>query len=75
MDPLREYIHLTRREFLTSAAGGIGGLALASLLANNVLASEVNPGKKNTLVWTVRTGRTALRRRAIVDARVVVRAG
>jgi len=45
MDPLREYIHLTRREFLTSAAGGIGGLALASLLANNVLASEVNPGK------------------------------
>ena len=45
MDPLREYIHLTRREFLTSAAGGIGGLALASLLANNVLAGEANPGK------------------------------
>ena len=45
MDPLREYIHLTRREFLTSAAGGIGGLALASLLANNVLADYVNPGK------------------------------
>src|SRR4029077_16346998 len=45
MDPLRQYIRLTRREFLTSAAGGIGGLALASLLANNVLADEAIPGK------------------------------
>src|SRR4030095_6488954 len=44
MDPLRQYIHLTRREFLTSAAGGIGGLALASLLADNLLADETNPG-------------------------------
>ncbi|HVR34480.1 MAG TPA: DUF1501 domain-containing protein, partial [Methylomirabilota bacterium] len=33
MDPLKEHVALTRREFLTTAAGGIGGLALASLLA------------------------------------------
>lgn len=45
MDPREEYIHLTRREFLTTAAGGIGGLALASMLGQNVLAGEAAAGK------------------------------
>ena len=48
MDPLHEYRHLSRREFLTTAAGGIGGLALASLLARDTFAaapthSLINP--------------------------------
>lgn len=38
MDPVRQYARLTRREFLTTAAGGIGGLALASFLAQDVCA-------------------------------------
>ncbi|MBU6400554.1 MAG: DUF1501 domain-containing protein, partial [Verrucomicrobia bacterium] len=38
MNPLQEYIHLTRREFLTTAASGLGGLALSTLLAENVFA-------------------------------------
>ncbi|HMJ56106.1 MAG TPA: DUF1501 domain-containing protein [Polyangiaceae bacterium] len=32
MNPLRERLHLDRRRFLTSAAGGIGGVALLALL-------------------------------------------
>src|SRR5262245_34938489 len=32
MHPVQERLLLTRRHFLTSAAGGIGGVALASLL-------------------------------------------
>src|SRR5437870_12797585 len=45
MHPLAEHRHLTRREFLTTAAGGIGGLALASLLSENGLAvpATINP--------------------------------
>lgn len=39
MTPLQEYVRLTRREFLTSAAGGIGGLALASFLAETGAAA------------------------------------
>ena len=39
MDPRHEYAHLTRREFLTTAAGGIGGLALASFLAQDAAAA------------------------------------
>ena len=38
MDPLEEHRSLTRREFLTTSAGGIGGLALASLLSNEFVA-------------------------------------
>src|SRR5258705_5784447 len=40
MDPLQNYRRLTRREFLTSAAGGIGGLALASLLSKETFAAS-----------------------------------
>ena len=40
MDPLHERLSLSRREFLTSAAGGIGGLALASMLAPTARASN-----------------------------------
>jgi len=48
MDPLQHYRQLTRREFLTTAAGGIGGLALASLLSRETFAASapsaiVNP--------------------------------
>src|SRR4051812_35417453 len=39
MDPLQQHIHLTRREFLTTAAGGVGGLALASLLSRDAFGS------------------------------------
>ena len=35
MDPIEEYQQLTRRHFLTSAAGGIGGTALASMLGSD----------------------------------------
>jgi hypothetical protein len=40
MHPLRDYRQLSRREFLTTAAGGIGGVALASLLSRQTLAAE-----------------------------------
>lgn len=46
MDPRREYRHLTRRGFLTSAASGVGGVALASMLAGDLpstLAKSINP--------------------------------
>ncbi|MEK7794718.1 MAG: DUF1501 domain-containing protein, partial [Candidatus Hydrogenedentota bacterium] len=49
MHSAQEFINTTRREFLATAAGGIGGVALASLLkADGVLAGEkdvdvVNP--------------------------------
>ena len=40
MDP-NDIIQLTRRDFLATAASGIGGLALASLLqADGLLAAE-----------------------------------
>src|SRR5436190_12537536 len=44
MDPVRQFTHLTRRDFLTTAAGGIGGLALASFLAQDARAQET-PGR------------------------------
>jgi Protein of unknown function (DUF1501) len=43
MDPLQEHIQLTRRAFLTTASCGLGGLALSSLLAENVFAKEAEP--------------------------------
>jgi hypothetical protein len=45
MDPIQQHIHLTRREFLTTAAGGIGGLALSSLLAQDVFAGRPASGQ------------------------------
>ena len=39
MHPFQEKVFLTRREFLTTAAGGVGGLALASLLAKDTNAA------------------------------------
>src|SRR4030095_10395903 len=45
MDPIQQHIHLTRREFLTTAAGGIGGLALASLLAQDAFAERPASGQ------------------------------
>ena len=38
-------IHLARREFLTTAANGIGGVALASLLAGELQAAPQHPRK------------------------------
>src|SRR5438270_633945 len=44
MDPIREYIHKSRRSFLTSAASAVGMLALASLLKDDgVLAAQPVP--------------------------------
>ena len=48
MDPLTQHIVQSRREFLATAASGVGGLALAQLLASdNALASPsgkvINP--------------------------------
>ncbi|MBI3413903.1 MAG: DUF1501 domain-containing protein [Verrucomicrobia bacterium] len=42
MNPLQQHFRLSRREFLTSAAGGIGGLALASLLAKDAHAAATS---------------------------------
>lgn len=42
MHPLEEYASLSRREFFTTAAGGIGGLALASLLKPSANAAPKN---------------------------------
>lgn len=45
MDP-QEIIKLTRRDFLATAANGLGGLALASLLnADGLLAAEASQGQ------------------------------
>ena len=35
MNPLSEAAHNTRREFLTTAASGLGGVALSSLLGSD----------------------------------------
>ena len=44
MDPVQKHHHLSRREFLTTAAGGVGGVAFASLLAAQGVARDiVNP--------------------------------
>src|SRR5258708_36720174 len=46
MHPLEAHARRSRREFLTTAAGGAGGLALAALLAQDGLAASreaVNP--------------------------------
>lgn len=44
MHPIEEHIQRTRRQFLTTAAGGIGGLALTALLGRDgVAAPSVNP--------------------------------
>jgi hypothetical protein len=45
MNPLEEYACLTRREFLTTAASGLGGLALSALLAENAFAAELTRPK------------------------------
>jgi hypothetical protein len=43
MDPIREYIRQSRRDFLTSAASGVGLLALASMLRDEgLLAAEAD---------------------------------
>jgi hypothetical protein len=44
MNPLNDCCRLSRREFFTTSAGGLGGLALAALLADDVGAREtINP--------------------------------
>lgn len=39
MDPLEQSVHLNRRRFLTSAASGVGAVALASMLTDELLAA------------------------------------
>ena len=45
MHPLAEAAFLSRREFFTTAAGGVGGLALAALLASE---AKGEPGASAT---------------------------
>ncbi|MEX2016015.1 MAG: DUF1501 domain-containing protein [Candidatus Hydrogenedentales bacterium] len=42
MDPIREHIRQSRRDFLTTAASGIGGMALASLLRDEGVLAAAN---------------------------------
>ena len=49
MHPIEEYAHLSRREFLTTSAGGIGGLAFAALLANSQAQAAHGLIEKNPL--------------------------
>jgi hypothetical protein len=49
MDPLHQYRELSRREFLTTGAGGIGGLALASLLAKPAVGRAVPSAPQNVV--------------------------
>ncbi|MGH7169954.1 MAG: DUF1501 domain-containing protein [Gemmataceae bacterium] len=50
MNPHHEYLHQSRRDFLTSSSSGIGMLALASLLRDDgLLATESNPDISNPL--------------------------
>jgi uncharacterized protein DUF1501 len=49
MDPLHQYRQFTRREFLTTAAGGVGGLAFASLLATETPGAEAGRNLINPL--------------------------
>ncbi len=44
MDPFEERIIQSRRDFLTSAASGLGGIALSSLLAQNGLYAGPGTG-------------------------------
>ena len=37
MNPLESHLHRTRRDFLATSASGLGGVALASLLADDEL--------------------------------------
>jgi len=52
LDP-KELVHLTRRDFLTTSASGIGGLALASIL-----------GREGLLAPTAQAGTGPMRLRA-----------
>src|SRR5438128_1730618 len=45
MNPFQEYIQQSRRGFLATAASGVGGLALASLLNDEGLLAETAGGK------------------------------
>lgn len=42
MNPLQQHVQFSRREFLTTAASGVGGLALASLLVNDAKATTAS---------------------------------
>src|SRR5436189_2664802 len=46
---LRELVQLNRRDFLTSTASGIGGLALASILGADGLLAQAAPGVTDPL--------------------------
>ena len=57
MHPIEEYKQLTRRHFLTSADGGIGGTALASMLGSDLTSpmapklSQFAPKAKNCIFF------------------------
>lgn len=48
MHPLAETSYLSRRQFFTTAAGGVGGLALAALLGDAAHASPLTPNPSPT---------------------------
>ncbi len=47
MDPRQEYVLNTRRHFLTTAASGLGSLALGSMLARDGVSAETGSGKSS----------------------------
>ena len=57
MHPIEEQVQRTRRQFLTTAAGGIGGLALTALLGSdgygavNPLAAKANHTTPKAKAW------------------------
>src|SRR5687767_8527911 len=49
MNPFRERLHLGRRQFLTSAASGVGGLALLSMLRETGVLAASSPRTTSAL--------------------------
>ncbi len=49
MNPLESHLHRTRRDFLATSASGLGGVALASLLADDGLLAAPKGGFKDPL--------------------------
>jgi len=49
MDPIQEKIIQSRRSFLTTAAGGVGGMALASMLCDDGVLATLQPEAVNPL--------------------------
>ena len=49
MEPIQEKIIQSRRSFMTTAAGGVGGMALASMLCVDGVLAVLRPEAVNPL--------------------------